>query len=486
MTNIIYSSTLKLRRLRKESQLYYVFLLLFILISLIFPTKVTSQTAQKTSTNVLLPKETPQVAAKVDIKPSVLDSEIRKRLENILKATNWYVDPKVNVKEGVVFLQGKTKKTAYKKWAEELARNTQDVVTVVNQIEVVALYSWDSQQVMIGMQKQWRNILQKFPFYLLSLFILIVTWIISRFTAASTRKSLRYQQVHPLLSDVIARGVALSCFLIGLYIVLQVMGWTTAALTIVGGTGLLGIILGMAFRDITENLLASVLLSVQRPFQNGDLVEIDEITGYVQKLTLRATILMTLDGNHVQIPNATVYKTNIRNFTSNPNRREDFMIGIGYDAAVSNAQEIALKVLADHPAVLKDPEPWVLVDNLTPSRVNLRVYFWLNGSQFHWRKVKSSVIRLTKRAFQTTGITIPGDTMELSFADDVPVQLRSIKSKGRLKVSKISKESDRLATDAEDELRSEAADIKEQARRSRPSDKEKNLLDSKEENEQEK
>lgn len=70
---------------------------------------------------------------------------------------------------------------------------------------------------------------------------------------------------------------------------------------------------------------------------------------------------------------------------------------------------MALRVLEKHPAVLADPEPWVLVENLATATVNLRVFFWLDSSQYHWRKVKSSIIRLVKRAFQNEGIMMPGN-----------------------------------------------------------------------------
>jgi small conductance mechanosensitive channel len=192
-------------------------------------------------------------------------------------------------------------------------------------------------------------------------------------------------------------------------------------LTVVGGTGLIGLVVGIAFREITENFLASIFLSMQRPFETGDLVEVSGETGYVQQLNMRTTILMTLDGNLVQIPNASVYKSNLRNFTTTSNRREDFVVGIGYDDAINEAQEIARKVLADHPAVLNDPEPSVLVDSLGRSTVNLRVYFWLNGRTHSWLKVRSSVIRLVKRAFQKHGISMPDEAREVVFPQGVPV-----------------------------------------------------------------
>ena len=232
----------------------------------------------------------------------------------------------------------------------------------------------------------------------------------------------------------------------------------------------MGLILGIAFRDISENFLASIFLSVQNPFRTGDLVEISGIVGLVQRLTTRATVLMTLDGNHVQIPNSTVYKANIRNFTSNPSRREDFVIGIGYEDVISTAQEVALQTLATHSAVLKDPEPWVLVDSLGKATVNLRVYFWLDGNQNSWLKVRSSVIRLIKRAFQEAGISMPDEARELIFPHGVPVQL--IEPHGELPPSLPARrpvlptgpaEPALTSTNAEGGLQNEAGRIQEQA-----------------------
>ncbi len=207
------------------------------------------------------------------------------------------------------------------------------------------------------------------------------------------------------------------------YIVLRISGLTRLALTIVGGTGLLGLIIGIAFRDITENFLASILLSIQRPFRAKDLVEIQGILGYVQQLNVRTTLVMTLTGNYVQIPNSTIYKSIIRNYTSNPNRREDFLVGIGFDVPIAEAQEVALAVLTKHPAVLSVPEPWVLAENFGPATINLRIYFWLDGSKHSWLKVRSSVIRLIKRAFLDHGITLPDEARERLFPHGVPVQI---------------------------------------------------------------
>ncbi len=240
----------------------------------------------------------------------------------------------------------------------------------------------------------------------------------------------------------------------------------------------------IAFRDITENFLASIFLSMHRPFETGDLIEVSGVTGYVQQLNVRTTILMNLDGNLVQIPNATVYKSTLRNFTTNCNRREDFDVGIGYDDSINEAQEIARNVLANHPAVLNDPEPSVLVDSLGKATVNLRVYFWLNGREHSWLKVRSSVIRLVKRAFQQHGISMPDEAREVVFPQGIPVTVLDRKpdeqagaKEGERRSAESSQEQyDTVSTQAEGGLYSEAGVIEAQARQAQPLKDRENLL----------
>ena len=301
------------------------------------------------------------------------DEEISTRLESVLRATGWFTAPQVQVTDGVVFLNGRTDTEELKKWAGDLARNTQDVVAVANRIEVPPPSVWDLRPASSGLVVLWRDLIRSLPFLLLGLIILLLSVGAAVLATSIVRRFLRSRVRAKLLQNVIARGAGLLIFLFGTYIVLRVSGLTQLALTVVGGTGLIGLAVGIAFRDITENFLASIFLSMQRPFETGDLVEISGVTGYIQQLNVRTTIMMTLEGNVVQIPNAIVYKSNLRNFTTNANRRECFDIGIGYDDSISEAQEIARNVLADHPAILNDPEPSVLVESLGKSTVNLRV-----------------------------------------------------------------------------------------------------------------
>ena len=418
---------------------------------------------------------------RVDVRPTARDDEIRQRLEDILDATGWFIEPGVRVQDGVVFLSGQTENADYRTWAGDLARSTQDVAAVVNQIEVLEPSIWDFSPALTGLREQARNLVRGLPLIGVSLIILIIAWFAARFTIGSARNSLDRRNISPLLSNVIARAAGIVVFLLGLYIVFYVAGLTGVALTLLGGTGLLGIAIGIAFRDIVENFLASVFLSVHNPFRAGDLVEIGGTTGFVQTLTTRTTVLMTQDGNHVQIPNATVYKNIIYNYTSNPNRREDFVVGIGYDDAVTTAQEVALDVLARHPAILEDPEPLVLAENLGTATVDLHIYFWFDGSEHSLFKIKSSVIRLIKRAFQEAGISMPGEQRELIISHEVPLRLVQPQPEQVTEAPATGQppagETDEVSTGAEGGLRSEAREIEKQARQSRLPEEGQNLLE---------
>lgn len=415
---------------------------------------------------------------RVDVEPVADDSQIQKRLTRIMTSTGWFEDPNVEVNDGVVFLGGSTDTDDHKRWAGDLARNTQDVTAVVNRIEILDPDIWDYQPAYTGLQELWRNIMSAIPFLMFGIVVLIIFGGISLLVAKVARSYFSKRQMNDLLQDISARGISITVFLLGIYIVFHVADLTNVALTILGGTGLLGIVLGIAFRDITENFLASIFLSVQNPFHAGDLVEINENTGFVQRLTIRATLLMTLDGNHLQIPNSSVYKSSILNFTSNPNQRFSFVIGIGYDASVTSAQDLASKIFDKHPAVLKEPEPLVLVDKLASSTINLKFYIWVDGSKHNVLKVRSSVLRQIKTAYMAADISMPDDARERVFLDGVPLRTQTEPSPTEKKEPgrRAASEDSKLISKAEGKLESNDDEILEQARTSRSPEEGDNLL----------
>lgn len=357
----------------------------------------------------------------VEIEPVAPDTAIKRRIESILTATGWYTNLSAAVDEGVVFLDGSAGSGAHRTWARDLAQKTSGVVAVVNRITVDDGPVWSLTPALTELERLAEKSVTVLPLLLLAVLVLPLAWYVASFVSKLARWLLQDRIQSPFLRQVVSRAIAFPVFLLGLYIVLQVAGLTQLALSLVGGAGVIGIVIGFAFRDIAENFLSSLILSVRRPFQRGDFISVAGLSGTVKSMTTRSTLLTSVEGNEIHIPNSTVFKNVIENFTSSPNRRGEFVVGIGYDAGIADAQSIILDALNAHDAVLAEPEPMVLVDVLGASTVNIRTYYWFNGHMISPIKLKSALLRAVKSALTVEGISMPDEAREVIFPQGVRV-----------------------------------------------------------------
>lgn len=424
----------------------------------------------------------------LDEEPS--DRRIERRLQEVLDATERFSDLGVEVRDGVVFLSGVAETDEDRALAVDLAKRTNGVAVTVNNLAVRKKEIWTLQPAIEELRKLLEVVIHASPLMLAGLLLLVIFVFAARLSSRSTNRILSRTTNSELLRSVLRKAVFLTVLVIGIYLALRVTGLTRIAIAVISGTGLLGLALGFAFRDIAENFLASLLLSIQRPFRLGDVVEVDGHTGIVRKVTSRGTLLIDFDGNHIQIANATVYKNTIKNFTSNPVARINFLIGVGYDDEITQAQEIIRQVLDRHPAVLKDPEPLVLVDELGASTVNLRVYFWINGAEHSMLKMKSSVIRLTVRGLADAGVSMPDEAREVIFPHGVPVHImQELEGPNKQKPSVSSdqemvdlqsrrvQQSNEVSVEAEGDLTTETHDLNRQAEHARDPEEGANVLE---------
>ena len=357
----------------------------------------------------------------VAVVPAAADEQIAGRLQDILRATGWFENPSVTVTDGVAFIDGTADTQDRRSWASNLADSTEGVVAVVNRITINADVGSTFDRALAESAGLVQQALQAWPLILLAIIIIAISWLVSLLVARIAHRLLIDRIDSPLLLNVVVRTIAIPVFLLGIYFVLRVAGLTQLALTVLGGTGLIGIIIGFAFRDIAENFLASLLLSMRNPFAGGDMIEVAGHVGIVQNLNTRSTVLLTLDGNHVQIPNATVFKSVIKNYSSIPSRRAEYVVGIGYDSSVSLAQRLIGAVLAEHSAVLDRPEPLVLVDELGDATINLRIFYWFDSAAYSPAKINSALLRQTKNALLRGGIELPDPAREVVFPRGVPI-----------------------------------------------------------------
>lgn len=384
-----------------------------------------SDEKQQTEQVETVEESKPAAPEKVEVTPEASDDQIAQRLDSILKASKRFESPSVKVEDGVVFLEGVARESEFKTWATELASSTQDVAAVVNRMTLPEKSIWDFSAAWAELYDMRANTIQAIPLIIFGIIILVFTWLLARAARRFARKIFKQSIPNDLLRWVASQAVMLPILIFGVYLVLRICGLTQLALTVLGGTGLIGLVIGIAFQDIAENFLASILISVQSPFRRGDFIKIEEHEGIVQRVSTRGTTLMTPDGNLVQIPNSQIYKSTILNFTANPDRRISFDLGIGYDDPVSEAQNIVLNKVKEHVATLEDPAPKVLIEGLGASTVNLRIFFWVDGGKSDWASVRSSVMRIAKQALQQQGISMPDEAREVIFPNGVPVNMQN-------------------------------------------------------------
>lgn len=449
-------------------------ILLFILSLVLLPSFVIAQDAEVKEVNSKASwTDTEQ---QIDVNQTVADQAIKKRFANILKVSERIQEPQVEVTEGVLVLAGWTHDDGDKQWVEEAANRTEGVIAVVNNIEVRLGEQWDLDPAVNEALSLYDKFIRALPKITIALVVLFLTWVLAKLATFLAHKALSRTVKNPFVLRMGARLFAIPVAVVGIYLVLQLTGLTNLAMTVVGGTGLFGLIIGIAFKDIAENFLASILISIQRPFKIGDYILVDGHEGVVQSVTTRGTVIMTFDGNHIHIPNAIIYKNTIVNVTANPNIRKKFTVGIGYNDSITHAQQVALDVLNEHDAILTEPEPQVLVDNLGAATVNIIVYFWVNGQKNSSSKVKSAMIRLIKKAFDDAQISMPDEAREVVFPEGIRIIQDPPESPQTAAVVKPS-EPENNAVEAD--LSNDVDEIRKQSEENQLSDQDDNLIKDK-------
>jgi small conductance mechanosensitive channel len=136
--------------------------------------------------------------------------------------------------------------------------------------------------------------------------ILFLAYLLSRWTFQGARWVLRQAVRDRLLASFTARLLSYAVFTAGIALIIRLLGWQDEVATVVAGAGLTVAVLGFAFRDIGENLLAGLFLAASRPFTVSDIVQVGGVEGTVLRINLRYTQLRTFDGRDAFVPNAQV------------------------------------------------------------------------------------------------------------------------------------------------------------------------------------
>ena len=355
----------------------------------------------------------PQTTIQVG-KQQASDTAIAERITAILTEIPSLRNVEVSVQSGVVRLSGSTTDVQAAQRAEKLVGRVDGVVTIENTIERDV--SLDSQLTPALQESRaiLDDVIALVPLLTLSILVFVsVTWTGS-FLA---RRTGFWQHITPntFIAELAATTLRIVFFILALVLALNLLGATALLSAVLGSAGVIGLAVGFAVRDTIENYIASIMLSLRQPFRPRDHVVINNNEGRVIRLTSRATILMSLDGNHLRIPNSEVFKATILNYSTNPERRFDFELGVDADDDPLAAIQTGLQAMRALDFVLGEPPPAGIIRHVGDSNIVIFYAGWINQREADFAKSRSFALAAVKNALENAGFGLPEPIYRLRF-----------------------------------------------------------------------
>jgi small-conductance mechanosensitive channel len=394
---------------------------------------------------------------------SVPDSELQEKLRNVLSRIDDFKDIHVSVQEGVVSLSGTVPRPSALKKAEQLISRFEGVIYVNNRISDDSDLEDQIVPVLTRITNYGAGFINKLPILGIATVAFLFFYGLSHIGGVIVSKTAWFGE-NRLARSLFARMIKTVIILIGLFIALDILDITALVGAVVGTAGVLGLALGFAFKDIVENYLAGIILSIRRPFAVRDFIAVDGNKGNVLRLTSREVVLMTVEGNHVLIPNAMVFKSVISNYTRNNLRQFSFRIGIGMKEDLRVLKTIGNEALLSTTGVLSDPAPYMQVERIGDFSIEVQFFGWVDQKKTDFFAVKSEALRNLKEALDSASVELPFPT-SLIFYDEITGKKMSDK-----------KQSPKTNIRVEDEDVSVKSDLSKQIQKDIQTSKEENLL----------
>jgi len=223
--------------------------------------------------------------------------------------------------------------------------------------------------------------------------------------------------VDDILLELMGRFSGVIIYTAGAILALDILGLNI--MPFVAGASVAGIAIGFAAKDTLSNLIAGILLIIDRPFEVGDRIEVwtapqnSATWGDVIDIGLRATKIRTTDNIVIVIPNNEIMKRDIINYTTITEEiRVRISIGIAYEADINKAKELIKNIALELEWVMREPAPKVVVRNFGDSSVDLQARIWIREPRRRMDTI-SHVTDRTKEVFQQEGIEIPYPKREI-------------------------------------------------------------------------
>jgi small-conductance mechanosensitive channel len=259
-------------------------------------------------------------------------------------------------------------------------------------------------------------IIMHLPNFVVAIIIAIVFSIIARIAGKVMKKillqTLESQQTANLLASIFKMGILVA----GIFIALDFLGLTGAVTSLLAGAGIIGLAIGFAFQDMTENLIAGIVMGIRKPFQIGDVVETDKVFGTVKTINLRNTLVETFFGQLEIIPNKILFRNVLTNYSTVGIRRIEVPVGISYADDPECAAQAIVAHINQFDFVIKKDETAVFAEEFSDSSIKLLLWFWIDyPGETSYMQARHKAVVGVKQALNNADILIPFPIRTLDF-----------------------------------------------------------------------
>ena len=233
--------------------------------------------------------------------------------------------------------------------------------------------------------------------------VLWAAFLISRFVRFVLEEEIYpHMRMAPGLHYSISRTLHYAILLIGFLIALAMLGINLTKLTILAGA--FGVGLGFGMQNIVNNFVSGIILLFERPVKVGDVIQLEETEGVVQRIGIRASIVRTSCGSEIIVPNAKLISDPVTNWTFSQRRRLITMpIAVASDNEPKRVIDVLRQAAGSHPQVAKDGTVQALLTNLNNGTANYELRAWTDQSE-NWEQVRSDLFVLVKSTLKAEGI----------------------------------------------------------------------------------
>lgn len=262
-----------------------------------------------------------------------------------------------------------------------------------------------------------KDFIRLLPNIALASLIIVLGIFVAKLVRNFSGKIFRRFTHHETVNNLFTSFIYILSLGITFFIALNVLHLDKAVTSLLAGAGIVGLALAFAFQDIAANFMSGIFLTILRPVKIGDLIKSNDYMGKVVTINLRDTVIQTLQGQMVIIPNKDIFQKTVENYSRSEKRRLDLKVGVSYGDDLEKVKDVTLQAVKQ--VTVLDPEepPRFFYESFDDSSINYTLQLWLNSTdQPIYLKAQSEAIMLIKKAYDENDISIPYPIRTLDFA----------------------------------------------------------------------